>query len=651
MKKLGGLRGLCCCGIFMVLASQAASAATPDSTATEQEWLTDLPVVLTVTRLSQPQSEAPGALTVIDRETIRRSGARELADVLRLVPGYLVSGWNGANPNAQYHIALDDYGTRNLVLVDGRAVYSSYYLGDTHQGMMGLMLDDIERIEVLRGSNSAAYGANAMFGVINIITRHTADTLGTGLVLQAGEAGIADARARLGWGDDAASFRLAAGQRNDTGYANAYDDKRVNQVNFRGDLRPSAGNEVTLNAGFSEKSGGDGFPNSAGNPLRTSTWRNLYLHGLWRHDVSERENVQLSASYNEEQVEDVAEHGALPGVMLDYGGKARRLDFEFQHTLGLGEHLRGVWGAGAKQEAVFSLPLYFTDRVSFQRETLFGNLEWRPHAQWLINAGAFLEHHSWTGSRVAPRLMANFHIAPGHTLRAGVTDSWRNPTLFELAGDVRYFLNGTLIGRTVAARASAQPETLRTNEIGYLGEFHDWRMTLDVRAFDERMDDRISQQRYNLPVPVPVTGTRVNDYVNYPGLTVRGVEYQMRWKPLTDTEIWLNQTFEQVRSPEDRKLEDNAPTHAATLALFQKLPGDAVLSILYHYTGAMTWRGISERLPDTQRLDVRLAQPFHIGRTRAEAALTVQAAQGGYAEFLPSTEFERRAFATLRLDY
>lgn len=651
MNKLSGLRRICCCVVFLMVANPALSDAIADDAPTEREWLTDLPVVLTVSRLAQPQNEAPGALTIIDHDIIRRSGARELADVLRLVPGYLVSGWNGANPNAQYHVVLDDYGTRNLVLIDGRSVYSSSYLGDTHLGMMGLMLDDIERIEVLRGSNSAAYGANAMFGVINIVTRHTADTLGAGVVMQAGEAGIADMRARLGWGDETASFRLAAGQRNDTGYAGIHDDKRINQISFRGDLHPSPGNELTLNAGFTEKHGGEGFPDAAGNPLRTNIWRDAYLHGWWRHEISESEDIQLSASYNAEEVEDFAEHGDLPGLMLDYGGKGRRLELEFQHTLGLGESLRAVWGAGAKREEAWSVPLYFVERVTFRRETLFGNLEWRPHVKWLINAGAFLEHHSWTGSRVAPRLMANFHLAPGHTLRAGVTESWRNPSLFELAGDVRYFLNGTLLGRTVAARASAQPESLRTNEIGYLGEFHGWRMTLDVRAFDERMDNRISQQRYNLPEPLPVTGTRVNDYVNYPGLSVRGIEYQLRWKPLADTEIWLNQAFEQVRSPEDKKLEDNAPAHAATLALFQALPGNVVLSVLYHHIGAMTWRGSNEMLPNIQRLDVRLAQPFRIGRTRAEAAVTVQAAQGGYAEFLPGTEFERRAFATLRLDF
>ncbi|MDE2595006.1 MAG: Plug domain-containing protein, partial [Burkholderiales bacterium] len=151
---LGGCVALACAAL--------AQAKESDRIATEEDYFANVPVVLTASRLDQPLNEAPGSITVIDRNTIRLSGARTVAEVLRLVPGYLSGGWNGANPNASYHIPLDDYGTRNLVLIDGRSVYSSSYKGDTHRGMLDVMLEDIERIEVLRGANSAAYGANAM---------------------------------------------------------------------------------------------------------------------------------------------------------------------------------------------------------------------------------------------------------------------------------------------------------------------------------------------------------------------------------------------------------------------------------------------------------------------------------------------------------
>lgn len=80
-----------------VLVAGMACAEEPVS---EQDYFGTLPVVLTVSRLAQPLSDTPGAVTVLDRDKIHRSGARDVTELLRLVPGYLVGGWNGANPNA-----------------------------------------------------------------------------------------------------------------------------------------------------------------------------------------------------------------------------------------------------------------------------------------------------------------------------------------------------------------------------------------------------------------------------------------------------------------------------------------------------------------------------------------------------------------------
>jgi iron complex outermembrane receptor protein len=193
---------------------------------TEGAFFDDLPVVLTVSRLAQPLSDTPGAVTVLDRDAIRRSGARTLADLLRLVPGYVVSGYNGANPAAFYHAPLDEFGGRNLVQVDGRSLYTATFLGGTHRGMLTVQLDDIERIEVLRGSNSAAYGANALFGVINVVTRHSADTLGGFARVDAGEADIRDVAVRVGWGASDFTQRLTVAQRSDSGYKFVNDDSR-----------------------------------------------------------------------------------------------------------------------------------------------------------------------------------------------------------------------------------------------------------------------------------------------------------------------------------------------------------------------------------------------------------------------------------------
>lgn len=653
-------------GLLCLISGQGAGA----NEMSERDYFSELPVVLTVSRLAQPLSETPGAVTVIDRETIRRSGARELADVLRLVPGYLVGGFNGANPVAAYHAPLDEFGVRNLVLIDGRPIYSTYYFGGTSRGMMGLLLEDVERIEVLRGSNSAAYGANAMLGIINIITRHAGDTHGAEIALAGGEGGIRDSMARIGWGGESASFRLSTGRRGDSGYGNAHDDKIVSQAHFRGDLRLAVDQEMMVTAGVTQISAGDGYSGSPGNALRTIGWQDLFLHGQWRKQLSETDEIKLTANFDEETVGDAFPYGPDPSVTISINGRGRRANLEFQHQVGISPALRGVWGAGYKLEQAQSQALYARDDpVSFHEERLFGTLEWRPHPMWLINAGGFLGSHSRVGNYLSPRLMANFHVTPDHTVRAGVTEASRMPTLFELASDVRYYpknLAGPFAAyaffnipvRTYAASGNVGPEKLFSQEVGYFGNFRDWRLTLDVRGYIETLKSLISEGVRTIPgyvnpitqVPLPVA-----DFVNGPGAKIRGVEYQLRWKPMDETEIWLNQTFQSLLWDNDQ--EDKSinlpPTRATMIALFQKLPFNLGLSVMYHTMGGMTWGKDDDALPRRHRLDARLAWPFRIGATRAEAAFAVQAADGNHPEYLlrKNLVFERRAFGTLRLEF
>ena len=135
---------------------------------TELDFLGEMPVVLSVSRLRQPASEAPSSTTVIDRETIRASGFLEIADLFRLVPGFYVGRVNGNHPVVSYHGLTGEYSPRLQVLIDGRSVYSQLF-GGAEWSDLALSIDDIERIEIVRGPNAASFGSNAFFGVINII--------------------------------------------------------------------------------------------------------------------------------------------------------------------------------------------------------------------------------------------------------------------------------------------------------------------------------------------------------------------------------------------------------------------------------------------------------------------------------------------------
>lgn len=137
-------------GRGLLLGGALACAQPAGAAVTESAFLEDLPVVLSVSRLSQPVNEAPAAVTIIDRNMIRASGFRDIPDLLRLVPGFSVAYTRDNTWAAGYHGLGDAFSRRFQVLVDGRSIYSPHY-GAVYWTDLPLSIDDIERIEVVRG--------------------------------------------------------------------------------------------------------------------------------------------------------------------------------------------------------------------------------------------------------------------------------------------------------------------------------------------------------------------------------------------------------------------------------------------------------------------------------------------------------------------
>ena len=614
----------------------------------EKDFFGDLPVVLSVSRLEQPLNEVPGSVTVIDRELIRRSGAREVAEVLRLVPGFVFTSRNGANPQAAYHSGMDVYGSRMQVYVDGRSLYSSFYLGDTHIALRGLALEDVDRIEVLRGSNSASYGANAFLGVVNIITRNAADTHGAMLSATVGDKGINDNVARVGWGDEKASFRVTGSRRVDRGFNGSYDDTHVSRLQFRADFVPTASDEVMVQLGGGETSRGEGT-GAGGNPFRTVGNSDAHLQFRWQHQLAPDEQFQLRFVHEQEHPRDrfIATAGAISAV-ADTGGDSQRTEIGLQHSLRLSDAVRTVWGGEWRYETANSQPVFYTTQtISLHQWRGFASVEWRPHQQWLLQASGMYEGHNYTGGTFSPRLTASFHVLPDHTLRAGVTKSQRAPTFYELRGDSRLFLltaPATQVAWTFFSSGTVKPETLITNELGYLGRFREINLSVDARAFVERMNSRIWFSAR------PVGAFSPNDAVNRPGPHIHGFEYQFDWRPFETTRLMLAEAHTRIASG-DVAEEREAPDRNTSLTWLQKLPGEIEFSAISTTTTPFKWAGGGDLINTPRRLDVRLAKRFTVGATRGEISATVQAINGGHQIFKLNQRFERRAFATLRLDF
>lgn len=668
-----------------------ADPSATRSEVTEHEFIAELPVVLSVSRLAQSLRDTPAAVTVIDREMIRASGARELADLFRLVPGFTVARPLSAGTVVTYHGMTETFPRRMQVLIDGRSQYSPFYFGGIEWNLIPVALDDIERIEVVRGSNSAAYGANAFLGVANIITRSGLG-MPTGLVeLRSGQAAYGDAVVRLAGGKEKLSWRLTGSNSNDNGIDRVRDDRRRRVVDGRFDFRPTAQDQFGLRFGQSEAwlQVGAG---SSGNPLRSENKWQDFLQINWQRTLDENSDIAVRYFRSQDHARDgfVTSKGPLI-VPIDYTTNTTRDDLELQHTVVPDGTTRLVWGLGGRLDSVRA-PAFFGGGPEVTNSVLraFGNLEWRPADFLTVNLGSTLERDRRIGSTNAPRLFANLHLpGKGGTLRLGVARAYRAPSLLETNGNQIFVAtNGAVVQHGFIGQSGLRPESLLSREIGYLNQLPGYGIAFDLRLFNERVRDRIDvyQAVYTAPycdspptaIPLPycALGSKI---LNFADAEIRGLEYRFDWRPRPATRLTLQQSFIAIHPVSTGPIEtypglllpraggfpegqqqafdlevvhqrESAPTHATMLSWVEKLPFGLELSATYWWQGAMKWT-TNTRAPTYRRLDWRLAAPFRAGPSRGELAFAVQGDGAERSEYSSATSLGKRGFVSLRLEY
>lgn len=207
--------------IFILgIASFTAYAQDSYNSFTLEEFgsIDHIPEVLTATRLKQPKAETPASVTVISAEQIQALGARNIPEILRFVPGMFVGhSQSESSDTVIYHASAQNFTRRLQVLIDGRSVYNAgvaRVLWDD----IPLAVENIKRIEIIRGPSSATYGANAFLATINIITKSPEESLGTQVRYRAGNNGVQDAY--LSHSDLTAngSYRLTTSYNSDSGF-------------------------------------------------------------------------------------------------------------------------------------------------------------------------------------------------------------------------------------------------------------------------------------------------------------------------------------------------------------------------------------------------------------------------------------------------
>ena len=658
-----------------------------------------LPVVLTVSRLPQPLQDTPGAVTVIDADQIAATGYRDLARLLRLVPGMQVGQERGNDQWVTYHGLGSDYPNQMQVLIDGRSVYSPYYFGGADWGALPIAIEDIERIEVVRGSDSAAYGSNAFLGVVNIITRHTAAEAGSSAHVNLGSNGIADAGGRLVMQDGPLGLRLSVHRQHDHGMPGTHDGRDIRVLNLRGDLRLGEHDELTLSAGLSEGERDMGYPDVLFDSSGTRTARHLdrSLHLRWRHSPGPDEEWSLAYYHNRERTRDewfvdssrnidAITDPAARAYLLDAkripvnnNRNSRRDNLELQHRFRASDSMQVLWGAEWRRDWLDAPFLFYGKSAQSQHEwRLFTNLEWRLAPAWLLNAGAMAERIDDDRVRLAPRLFLNWQAGGTRTWRAGWSRAWRQPTLFEREADVRIVHKGEVLNYRFRPNPDIKPQRIDAFEIGFLDVLQDGAGLFDLRIFHERIQDLVLRSAVTQTDPLSVDGLPVANppvvqqvlgssrWQNHPHeVQLNGLEYQLRFRPWTDGELIFNHTLIHVSSGE-RAVRDSVAPYTAGLTWLQRFGAwQGSLSVLRMgpiEAGSGYVQGFRYQVPAYTTLDLSVARSLRVGNTPVELRLSGINLLGRHQELVhrplqfargdrPATEVGRQIHLSLRASF
>lgn len=642
------------CTLIAVSITSAHARDTTQDVVTDDTYFQELPQVLTATRLEQPLDEAPAAVTIIDRDMIQASGARTLPDLLRLVPGFSVGWMNGNRAVASYHGLSDNLPRRMQVLVDGRSEYQPS-LGGPDWNDLPVSMEDIARIEIVRGPNAASYGSNSFQAVINIITLHAAETRGVGTRLQLGNNGIADAYARAGGRLGNTDLRASVSYAQDNGFHNnkqwLHDDYyRIPTVSLRGDSRLDAHNSLMLNAGYSGGARGQVFnlPNSDV-PYDEKPQR--YFGQLrWQQSRDNGELFSLQGVYNivdvDAPIQATINYPKLPPFpfQTNTGYKAERYDLEFQHTKPISQQFRLVWGLGNRLDTLYSPAWLGHDRTQhIHVQRLFGNGEYRLTPNLIANAGAMWEHNELAGTTLSPRAALNYRFSDGHSVRLSASRGYRAPFMIEQHGMAKttfdlpspypdyYDVYATSAGH-------AAPETINAYELGYLGKLSKIPLSIELRIYQEQIDRLIT--------PVTTKPCPVNDTINNRCLvidnldraTLRGIESQFRYTLGKRSWLMFNHALTSIQSTdrdEDYQYSRSAPRHSGAIMLVRQLPAGIQASAMYYRATTMTWMGWEKKrsLSGYERFDLRIAKRYEYQNQQMDVAFTVQNAFGSYEDF------------------
>ncbi len=603
---------------IVLMGTTSASASGQEARARALSSLEQLvnQEVTSVSKREERASQAAAAVYVITAEDIRRSGATSIPEALRMAPGISVarsgaSGWAVTSRGFN-----DEFASKMLVLIDGRSVYNPLFAG-VYWDVQNVPLDTIDRIEIIRGPAGTVWGANAVSGVINIITKPAEATQ--------------DGRQEtlIGNQDGMTSLRYG-GKIGDKGYWRAYgmyqrwdeqynlsgggneDDWKIAQGGFRADYDVNERDSLSMQSDYYE--GDENFNRaipSLATPFVTFDDTNVALQGgnmmlRWERQISDSSRMHLKAYYD--HTRRIRE---LIGNHED-----RTYDVEFQHSFAPAQRHDVVWGLGYRMidDNLDSSPYTYYADHSREMQLLSAFAQDKialVEDELYLTLGSKFEHNSFTGFEYQPNARIAWLINKDTTLWAAISRAIRSPNR---SSDDTNFIIGTVPGVGYVALSGdhgAESEELLAYEAGFRSRLSE-HFAVDVTGYLNNYDNLISSVRgtpyvstmFKSPTPyviLPLYPSNAVDGLVWGGEVTANWEIMDNWS-MAASYSFLDMELDGLTATSLVTKEGTTPQHQFNIRSYVNITENVEFDTLLYFNDNLPAEGIDAYT----RLDVRL---------------------------------------------
>ena len=428
-------------GAFLAFYSVApvASAAEPDAAQIDQ-------IVVTATRAPTPRSSVGDSVTVIDAEAARMSQKTAVSDLLTTTPGISASRNGGLGTTTSLRIRGAE-ADQTVVLIDGVKLNDPSSTGGGYN-FANLLVSDIARIEVLRGSQSTLWGSQAIGGVVNIVTPEPSGPLSTTFDVQGGSYGTMAVTARAQAGGDRFAWRLGGnylttdgisafdedlGGREEDGYRNV-------GFNARGIVRITDAISAELRSTWSHgRAEIDGFPPPTFALADTSEYaktdESVSYAGLKVDTLDARFQHRVGIAYTDTDRENIDPRSSVPQT---FDASGTNLRYEYQGTLTLSDRVQGVFGAERERSELSSAsptvanPTPSPLRRDVTLDSVYAQVQVTPISAMTLSGGVRYDDHETFGGHTSGKVAVAWSATGSTIVRASRGEGFKAPTLFQL---------------------------------------------------------------------------------------------------------------------------------------------------------------------------------------------------------------------------